>query len=162
MILSLYFFYISTPFQVKIFCTFYLVLFERILFFIHFNFKNSFFFNFYSLICLYCSTCANLRKSNYSFEINLDSINSARIIINETGLTVCIRMHISSSKKSNYRFKKMTESLTISVMIYLYFTIASFYDENTSLLSLRLPSPSKKVLIALRMRTSNIYGRKHR
>lgn len=77
-------------------------------FFYSFQFQEFlFFFNFYSLICLYCSTCANLRKSNYSFEINLDSINSARIIINETGLTVCIRMHISSSKKSNYRFKKM-------------------------------------------------------
>lgn len=67
-----------------------LVLFERILFF---QFQEFPFLNFYSLICLYCPTCANLgslRKSNCSFEINFDyvSTNSARIIINETELIV--------------------------------------------------------------------------
>lgn len=78
---------------------------------------------------------------------------------------VCIRMHVSSRARNKIidLKKEGTESLTISVMIYLYFTIASFYDENTSLLFLRLPSPSlRKLLLALRMRTSNIYGRKHR
>lgn len=74
-------------------------------------------------------------------------------------------MHVSSRARNKIidLKKEGTESLTISVMIYLYFTIASFYDENTSLLFLRLPSPSlRKLLLALRMRTSNIYGRKHR
>lgn len=156
LISSLYFFYISTSFQVKIFCTFYLVLFERILFLFIFNFKSSL-FNFY---CPY----ASLRKSNCSIEIEFRLHLCKFCKNNRTKRNVCIGMHISSGEKWNYWFKKKegTESLTISA-IYLYFTIASFYDEKTSLLFLRLlPSPSKKVLIALRMRTSNIYGRKHR
>lgn len=159
LISSLYFFYISTSFQVKIFCTFYLVLFERILFL----FISISRVPFLIFIRLYCP-CASLRKSNCSIEIEFRLHLCKFCKNNRTKRNVCIGMHISSSEKWNYWFKKKerTESLTISA-IYLYFTIASFYDEKTSLLFLRLlPSPSKKVLIALRMRTSNIYGRKHR
>lgn len=101
LISSLYFFYISTSFQVKIFCTFYLVLFERILFL----FISISRVPFLIFIRLYCP-CASLRKSNCSIEIEFRLHLCKFCKNNRTKRNVCIGMHISSGEKWNYWFKK--------------------------------------------------------